>query len=91
MSYFWRLHDPTQLNRQGPDVGTQYRSAIFYTNEEQKKIAIESKNEFDKSGVFKKKAVTEIVKADAFYPAEDYHQDYIAKTGASCSSVLRDK
>lgn len=77
--YFWKLHDPTTANRQGPDIGSQYRSAIFYTSEEQKKIAEESKAAFDKSGVFKKKAVTEITAATKFFDGEDYHQDYFDK------------
>lgn len=92
VEYFWRLHDPTQPNRQENDVGTQYRSAIFYHSEEQKEIAIKSRAEFDNSGVFQKKAVTEIVDIKEFYPAEDYHQDYLEKNpeGYSCHR-LRDK
>lgn len=74
---FWRAHDPTQLNKQGPDVGNQYRSAIFYKNNEQKKIAEKSKKEFDAKKVFKKPAVTEITKLNNFYKAEDYHQNYV--------------
>ena len=76
---FWELHDPTQLHRQGPDVGTQYRSAIFYQNEEQKKAAIKSKEKLEKSGKYKKPIVTEIVPASQFYPAEEYHQKYWLK------------
>jgi peptide methionine sulfoxide reductase msrA/msrB len=85
LDYFWRLHDPTTINRQGPDVGSQYRSAIFYNSEEQKRAADDSKEKFDKSGVFKEKAVTEIVPASTFYEAEEYHQQYFAKNrGVSC-------
>jgi len=73
---FWRTHDPTTLNRQGADVGSQYRSAIFYHSEEQKKIAEKSKAETDKSGIFDSPIVTEIVPLTNFYEAEDYHQDY---------------
>jgi peptide-methionine (S)-S-oxide reductase len=77
--FFSVAHDPTQLDRQGPDVGTQYRSAIFYTNDEQKKIADEYIAQLDKAGVFKSKIVTKVGKLVAFYPAEDYHQDYAIK------------
>jgi len=73
---FWRTHDPTTLNRQGADVGSQYRSAIFYNSDEQKKIAEKSKAETDKSGIFDSPIVTEIVPLTNFYEAEDYHQDY---------------
>lgn len=76
LDYFWRLHDPTQENRQGPDIGTQYRSVIFYYDDEQKRIAKESKAAFDAKNIFNKPAVTEIVPAGKFYPAEEYHQDY---------------
>ena|SRR3989338_3669686 len=79
LEVFWELHDPTQLHRQGPDVGTQYRSAIFYQNEEQKKAAIKSKEKLEKSGKYKKPIVTEIVPASQFYPAEEYHQKYWLK------------
>jgi peptide methionine sulfoxide reductase msrA/msrB len=91
LDYFWRLHNPTTKNRQGADVGSQYRSAIFYHNEEQKKAAQKSRDEFDKSGVFKDKAVTEIVQASVFYPAEEYHQDYFEKNGGHVCHTLRDK
>lgn len=76
LSYFWRLHDPTQLNRQGVDIGHQYRSAIFCTNEKQLNAARLSKDNFDKSKVFDKPAVTEITMATPFYPAESEHQKY---------------
>ena len=73
---FWRTHDPTTLNRQGGDVGTQYRSAIFYHNEEQKTIAEKSKQETDASGLWPNPIVTEIVPFRKFYKAEVYHQNY---------------
>jgi methionine-S-sulfoxide reductase len=91
LSYFFRLHDPTTLNRQHNDVGTQYRSAIFYHDDQQKQAAEKVKAEFDKSGRFDKPIVTQIVKATEFYPAEDYHQKYLVKNpgGYNCH-VLRD-
>ena len=76
LEVFWRIHDPTQVNRQGPDVGSQYRSVIFYHNEMQKKAALESKKKLEKSG---KKIATEIAPASAFYRAEEYHQKYWLK------------
>jgi peptide-methionine (S)-S-oxide reductase len=76
LEIFWHVHDPTTLNRQGNDVGTQYRSAIFYHNDEQKRSALASKEALDRSGTYKKPAVTEIVPFTNFYPAEDYHKDY---------------
>ena len=76
---FFKTHDPTTVNRQGPDVGTQYRSAIFYHDEEQKQIAEEAKTAFDASGEFKKPIVTEIAPAKEFWKAENYHQDYFKK------------
>ncbi len=75
---FFRSHDPTSLNRQGNDVGTQYRSVIFYHNQVQKELAEKAKTELDKSGAYAKPIVTEITKAVTFYPAEDYHQNYFA-------------
>lgn len=74
LTVFWEAHDPTSLNRQGHDVGTQYRSAIYYNTDEQRKIAEKSKAEASKE--FSKPIVTEIAKAGEFYPAENYHQDY---------------
>ncbi len=76
---FFGFHDPTQLNRQGPDVGTQYRSVIFYHSQLQKKTAEKVKAEFEKSGTFKKRIVTEIVPAGEFFEAEEYHQKYYEK------------
>jgi peptide-methionine (S)-S-oxide reductase len=74
--FFSVAHDPTQLDRQGPDVGTQYRSAIFYTNGDQKKVAEAYIAQLDKAGVFKAPVVTKVGQLATFYPAEDYHQDY---------------
>ena len=91
LDIFWRLHDPTQENRQGPDVGTQYRSAIFYMNPEQKKIAEQSKKEFDAKKVFDKPAVTEIVKFKKFWPAEDYHQNYVDNNPNYVCHTLREE
>lgn len=76
---FWQLHDPTTLNRQGHDIGTQYRSAIFYHTDDQKEAAEKSKQKWDESGKFRDPIVTEITRASEFYPAEDYHQNYFAK------------
>jgi len=76
LEVFWKTHDPTTLNRQGNDVGTQYRSAVFYTNESQKEAAEFYKGKLDESGAFDKPIVTEIVPLTDFYPAEDYHQNY---------------
>jgi peptide-methionine (S)-S-oxide reductase len=78
---FWNLHNPTTLNRQGPDVGKQYRSAIFFHTPEQQKAATESKQKLAQSGRFSKPIVTEITPASAFYRAEDYHQRYLEKRG----------
>src|SRR6056297_3899649 len=76
LDVFWKTHDPTTLNRQGPDIGTQYRSVIFYHNEEQKHIAEGSKKEMDNSGYFNDPIVTEIEPYNNFYVAEDYHQNF---------------
>jgi peptide-methionine (S)-S-oxide reductase len=76
LEIFWHVHDPTTLNRQGNDVGTQYRSAIYYHNDEQQRIALASKEALEKSGSYKKAVVTEIAPFTNFYPAEDYHKDY---------------
>jgi len=85
LKVFWDIHDPTTKNRQGPDVGTQYRSAIFYHTAEQKSVAEQSKNDLEQSGKYKKKIVTEITQATTFYPAEEYHQQYLEKHGiAAC-------
>lgn len=85
LNVFWSLHDPTTLNRQGPDVGTQYRSAIFFHNAEQEAVAKASKEKLQNSGRYKRDIVTEITPASEFYRAEEYHQQYIEKRGqASC-------
>jgi peptide-methionine (S)-S-oxide reductase len=85
LDVFWENHDPTQLNRQGPDWGTQYRSAIFYYSPEQAAEAQASKEKLEQAHRFSKPIVTQIVPAVAFYPAEDYHQQYLEKRGlASC-------
>lgn len=78
---FWSIHDPSQLNRQGPDVGSQYRSVIFYHDQEQKQIAQQSLSEQQSKS--QKKIVTDIIDAPRFWPAEEYHQQYIAKGGHS--------
>ncbi|HLJ33229.1 MAG TPA: peptide-methionine (S)-S-oxide reductase MsrA, partial [Ktedonobacteraceae bacterium] len=76
LEIFWHLHDPTTLNRQGNDIGTQYRSGVYYQNDEEKQAALAVKEEVEKSGAYKKPIVTEIVPFANFYPAEDYHKDY---------------
>ena len=91
LRYFFRLHDPTTLNRQGNDMGSQYRSAIFWNSDEQRRTAERVKADVDASGKWEKKVVTEIVKASLFYPAEDYHQDYLQKNpGGYTCHYLRD-
>jgi len=85
LDVFWENHDPTQLNRQGPDWGTQYRSAIFFHSPEQEAAAKASKERLEKSHRFSKPIVTQIVAAETFYEAEDYHQQYLEKRGlATC-------
>lgn len=83
LTIFWKIHDPTQKNRQGLDVGSQYRSVIFYHNEKQRSEAEQSKGKLEKSGKYKRQIVTEIVAASEFYPAEIYHQNYFEKHGAT--------
>ncbi len=86
LDVFWQSHDPTTLNRQGPDVGAQYRSAIFYHTPEQAELAASSKQTVAESGRFSRPIVTEIIPATTFYRAEEYHQRYLEKHGlASCS------
>jgi peptide-methionine (S)-S-oxide reductase len=85
LDVFWENHDPTQLNRQGPDWGTQYRSVIFFHSPEQEAEAKASKQTLENSGRFRKPIVTQIVPAPTFYQAEDYHQQYLEKRGlATC-------
>ena len=81
---FFVMHDPTQLNRQGPDIGDQYRSGIYYTSDEQKEKAEAYMKELGASGKFKDPIVTELEQAKTFWPAEEYHQDYVVKTGRAC-------
>lgn len=93
LEIFWKTHDPTTLNRQGNDVGTQYRSAVFYHDEEQKQLAEHYKQELDASGVFADPIVTEITEATAFYVAEDYHQNYFNDNGRQpyCRVIIQPK
>jgi peptide-methionine (S)-S-oxide reductase len=85
LAVFWENHDPTQVNRQGPDVGSQYRSAIFYHTSAQRAAADASKAALERTGRFTRPIVTQIVPAATFWPAEDYHQQYLEKRGlASC-------
>ncbi|WP_394334435.1 peptide-methionine (S)-S-oxide reductase MsrA [Reichenbachiella faecimaris] len=93
LEVFWKTHDPTTLNRQGNDVGTQYRSAVFYHNADQKMLASEYKGKLDASGAWSDPIVTEITAADTFYPAEDYHQEYFNLNGSQpyCNFVIRPK
>ncbi len=87
LTVFWENHDPTTLNRQGPDVGPQYRSAIFYHDEAQHAVAAASKEERDRSGRHPRPIVTEITQATQFYEAEDYHQQYLEKRGLSSCHI----
>lgn len=93
LQVFWQTHDPTTLNRQGNDIGTQYRSAIFYHTPEQKAKAEKYKAELDKSGAFNSPIVTEITPFTNFYVAENYHQDYFNNNGSQpyCTFVIRPK
>ena len=79
LTVFWQIHDPTTQNRQGPDIGTQYRSVIFYHTPEQRTMAERSKKNLEQLKKYKKRIVTEITEATTFHPAEDYHQHYLAK------------
>ena len=93
LEVFWQTHDPTTLNRQGADVGTQYRSAIFYHTDEQKKLADEYKKKLTESGAFDDPIVTEITPITEYYPAENYHQNYYNLNGSApyCSYVIQPK
>jgi peptide-methionine (S)-S-oxide reductase len=94
LEVFWQTHDPTTLNRQGADVGTQYRSAVFYHTDEQKQKAEAYKAALDKSGAFNRPIVTEITPFSIFYPAEDYHQQYFELNGNEnpyCRVVIQPK
>ena len=88
LDIFFDLHDPTTKDRQGPDKGTQYRSAIFYTDDAQKNAAMKKIKELEGSGKFKERIVTEVKPLDTFYPAEKYHQKYAMKKGGSCSCKI---
>ena len=83
LEVFWANHDPTTLNRQGPDVGDQYRSVIFFHDEEQRAAAVASKEALDRSGRYRRPIVTQIAPAPTFYRAEEYHQQYLEKLGRS--------
>ena len=87
LDVFWENHDPTTVNRQGPDYGAQYRSVIFYHSPEQKAAAEASKEKLDKSGKLSRPVVTQIVEAAKFWPAEDYHQQYLEKRGLSSCHI----
>lgn len=93
LEVFWNTHDPTTLNRQGNDVGTQYRSVVFYHNDEQRAQTEAYKAQLDQSGTWKDPIVTEIVPFDKFYEAENYHDDYFNKNGSQpyCAFVVRPK
>lgn len=93
LEIFWHVHDPTTLNRQGNDVGTQYRSAVFYHNDEQKRIALATKEAVDRSGTYKKPVVTEISPFTNFYPAEAYHKEYYERNRYQpyCMAVIDPK
>ncbi|MFM9008148.1 MAG: peptide-methionine (S)-S-oxide reductase MsrA [Bacteroidota bacterium] len=93
LEVFWSVHDPTTLNRQGADVGTQYRSVVFYHSESQKELALEYKRKLDESAAFSAPIVTEISPATVFYKAEAYHQNYYNSNGNQpyCSLVIRPK
>ncbi len=93
LEVFWQTHDPTTLNRQGNDVGTQYRSAVFYHDDKQKELAEFYKKKLDESAVFNSPVVTEIVPATQFYVAEDYHQNYFDENGTQpyCAFVIKPK
>lgn len=87
LKVFWENHDPTTLNRQGPDIGTQYRSAIFYHTQEQKAAAIASKEQLENAHRYRRPIVTQIESATRFYMAEDYHQQYLEKRGLSTCHI----
>lgn len=93
LEVFWKVHDPTTLNRQGEDVGTQYRSVIFYHNDEQRRLAEDYKKELDASGAFENPIVTYIEPFTRFYPAEDYHNNYfnLHPEKAYCAMVVKPK
>lgn len=87
LNVFWEMHDPTTLNRQGPDVGTQYRSAIFFHSPQQEALANDSKRKLQDAERFRRPIVTEVIPASNFYPAEEYHQRYLEKQGITSCHV----
>lgn len=91
--FFWQTHDPTTMNRQGADIGTQYRSAIFYHTEEQRELAEAYKKKLNDAHVWENPVITEIVKFSVFYPAEDYHNNYFNQNGEQgyCRMVIAPK
>lgn len=93
LEVFWKTHDPTTLNRQGNDAGTQYRSVIFYHNESQRKLAEQYRTKLDKAGIWEDPIVTEIAPYTNFFPAEDYHQDYFNRNPnqSYCLFLIRPK
>ena len=93
LEIFWKTHDPTTLNRQGNDVGTQYRSVVYYHDDEQKQLAEDYKHKLNDSGAFSNPVVTEVSPLDTFYPAEEYHQNYYKNHPGEgyCSFVIRPK
>ncbi|MCC5789283.1 MAG: peptide-methionine (S)-S-oxide reductase MsrA [Opitutales bacterium] len=93
LEIFWRTHNPTTLNRQGADIGTQYRSAIFYTTRAQEEAATALKDSLEEKGVFEQKIVTEITPASEFYPAEEYHQNYYRRQPQApyCQMIITPK
>lgn len=93
LEVFWKTHDPTTLNRQGNDVGTQYRSVVFFHDDEQRRLAVYYKERLDAAGAFRAKIVTEISPLAEFYPAENYHQNYFQDNARQpyCSFVIRPK
>ena len=84
LKIFWQIHDPTQVNRQGPDVGSQYRSVIFYHTEEQRQLAEASRAALEQSGRYQRSLATEVLPAATFWQAEEYHQQYHRKNGGGC-------
>ncbi|MFN5538647.1 MAG: peptide-methionine (S)-S-oxide reductase MsrA [Candidatus Melainabacteria bacterium] len=91
LDFFWEVHDPTTLNRQGPDYGSQYRSAIFYFSSEQEQQAQQSKEKLNSSGKFNRQIVTQIISTTTFYDAEDYHQQYLKKNPRGYCHISFDK
>jgi len=87
LDVFWESHDPTTVNRQGPDVGTQYRSVIFYHTPEQQAAAVASKEKLEKSGKLRRPIATQIQPATTFWRGEDYHQQYLEKRGAASCHI----